>query len=432
MRPPFPFNPTPFAALAGLTLILACGGGGETSGKKAAPAITGQPQDTLLLSGNSGQLQVTATGSPTPTYQWRKGGAPLAGQTGASLPFAPAQAADEGTYDVVVTNSEGSVTSSAAQVTVNRTPTFPTQPANQSVTAPAKATFTVAVDGKPTPTLQWQSSADGSTWTDLAGATAATYTTAATVAGQSGTQFRCLATNAGGNAASQPAFLLVNQTGAHVLSVSVGTGVSGTPTAGGPTTAGTVTYAYAAQAGYTNLQVTLDDAVVPASGTITMTTDHKLKASAAPESAPDTGNTVGKTPFEIQFVNAAGITSKLSDFKGKVIFLALSEYYCDPCRNESKILQGLQDKYGAQGLQIIEVVSDFGTNHVNAAQLTQWATEAGFTTVPALHDTNDVPTMYQITGFPTNVLISRDFKIQAVQVGYSPYTVEQMILKGLK
>ncbi len=191
-------------------------------------------------------------------------------------------------------------------------------------------------------------------------------------------------------------------------------------------------YSFAAQSGYTNLSVTLDGTPVAASGSVSMTSDHVLAASASPTSSPDAGNTVGKTPYDIQFVNAAGVASKLSDYKGKVIFLACSEFYCDPCRNESKILQSMQDKYGAQGLVILEIVSDFGTNHVNAAQLTSWAADAGFTTVPALHDTNDVPTLYQITGFPTNFLIGRDFKIQAVQVGYSPYTVEQMIVKGLK
>ena len=426
----------PSLQATGLILAALAGGCGGSAAKDqpaaatTAPAITQQPQDTLLLGGNAGQLQVVATGSPT--YQWRKGGVPLAGRTGATLPFAAAQASDEGTYDVVVANGAGSVTSAAATVTVNRLPAFTTQPANQSVTAPAPATFTLVVDGKPTPTLQWQSSADGTTWTNLAGATGASYTVASTTAGQSGTQFRCVATNLGGNTSSQPAYLLVNQPTAKVLSVNVGVGVAGTPTTGGPTTAASIPYAFAAQAGYTSLSVTLDGAAVPASGTIAMTADHVLRASAAPSSAPDTGNTVGKTPFEIQFVNAAGLTSKLSDYKGKVIFLACSEFYCDPCRSESKILQAMQDKYGPQGLVILEVVSDFGTNKVSAAQLASWAAEAGFTSVPALHDTNDVPSLYQITGFPTNFLIGRDFKIQAMQVGYSPYTVEQMIIKGLK
>jgi len=151
-------------------LLVGCGGAGD---KKAdvTPGISQQPQDTLLLGGAPGQLQVVATGTPTPTYQWRKGSAAIPGQTGSALTFAAAQASDEGTYDVIVTNSAGSITSNTATLTVNRTPTFLTQPTNRSVTATATATFTVTVDGKPTPTLQWQSSADGVAWTNLPGAT---------------------------------------------------------------------------------------------------------------------------------------------------------------------------------------------------------------------------------------------------------------------
>ena len=63
---------------------------------------------------------VTADGSPTPAYQWRKNTVPLtnggniSGATTATLTVNPVAAADAGHYDVVATNSCGSVTSGAA------------------------------------------------------------------------------------------------------------------------------------------------------------------------------------------------------------------------------------------------------------------------------------------------------------------------------
>lgn len=137
-------------------------------------------------------------------------------------------------------------------------------------------------------------------------------------------------------------------------------------------------------------------------------------------------------PLDIQFIDANGNKSRLSDYKGKVIFIACSEVYCNPCVNESKILQGLQDKYGPQGLVILENLSDFGTHKVTKDDMIKWAKDAGFTTVPVLHDTNDLPNLYKLTGYPTNIVIGRDFKIKSRQTGYSPYTVEQAIIKGLK
>jgi uncharacterized repeat protein (TIGR02543 family) len=146
----------------------------------------------------------------------------------------------------------------------------------------------------------------------------------------------------------------------------------------------------------------------------------------------DTGFNVGQTAAEITFINAAGKASKLSDYKGKVIFLVCSEVYCDPCRTESKILQSLQDQYGPQGLVILENLSDFGTHKVTSQDMTTWASDGGLTTVPVTHDTNDVPTLCAITGFPTNFIIGRDFKVKARQVGYSEYTVRNMVAQGMK
>lgn len=59
---------------------------------------------------------VTASGSGTLTYQWRKNGADMPGQTGASLSFAAVAAADEADYTVVVSNAYGSATSEPARL----------------------------------------------------------------------------------------------------------------------------------------------------------------------------------------------------------------------------------------------------------------------------------------------------------------------------
>src|SRR6185503_9660906 len=67
--------------------------------------------------------------------------------------------------------------SSANQIfnTVSSSPTPPTittQPVNQTVTAGQAATFTAAATGSPTPTLQWQVSADGGVnFSNVSGAT---------------------------------------------------------------------------------------------------------------------------------------------------------------------------------------------------------------------------------------------------------------------
>lgn len=73
-----------------------------------------------------------------------------------------------------------------------------------------------------------------------------------------------------------------DENGQFTLTVTVATGVSGTPAAGTFTHAqGTlVNYSYALAEGYTGLVVTLDGTEVASSGTITMSKDHTISTSA--------------------------------------------------------------------------------------------------------------------------------------------------------
>ena len=84
------------------------------------------------------------------------------------------------------------------------------QPTDSTVTVSMTATFTAAASGSPAPTVQWQRSNDtGATWTAIAGATSASYTTAATVAGDNGALFRAVFTNSAGSATTMGGKLTV-------------------------------------------------------------------------------------------------------------------------------------------------------------------------------------------------------------------------------
>ncbi len=68
----------------------------------------------------------------------------------------------------------------------------------------------------------------------------------------------------------------------YTFTVTLGEGVSGTPAAGTYTHTANdvVTYNYSAQSGYGNLTVTLDNASIPASGTITISGNHTLNVTS--------------------------------------------------------------------------------------------------------------------------------------------------------
>ncbi len=85
----------------------------------SAPVIAGQPEDLTVSSGATATFEVIATGGPAPTYQWNLNGTPLPGATSATYTTpATTLAMNGGRYTVTVKNAVGSLTSSAALLTV--------------------------------------------------------------------------------------------------------------------------------------------------------------------------------------------------------------------------------------------------------------------------------------------------------------------------
>ncbi len=87
-------------------------------------------------------------------------------------------------------------------------PTVTTQPADQAVCAGTTVTFSSAATGSPTPTVQWQSTADGITWTDITGATSTTLSFVATAADDNN-RYRAVWTNVEGPVFSSSALLVL-------------------------------------------------------------------------------------------------------------------------------------------------------------------------------------------------------------------------------
>ncbi len=125
-----------------------------------APTIGTQPASQTVNVGANVTFTVTATGDPAPTYQWRKDGTNIGGATAASFSVNNVAATDAGSYTVVVSNSEGSVTSSAAVLTVNAGGggeglTITQHPTSANVAAGGNVTFTAAATASGAVTFQW-------------------------------------------------------------------------------------------------------------------------------------------------------------------------------------------------------------------------------------------------------------------------------------
>ncbi|MGA2506273.1 MAG: SUMF1/EgtB/PvdO family nonheme iron enzyme [Chitinispirillaceae bacterium] len=86
----------------------------------SAPVITQQPlSQTVTDSEKNVTFTVKAIGNPALTYQWRKDSVNISGESDSCYTISSIHLADTGTYSVVVSNSQGSVTSSGAVLTVD-------------------------------------------------------------------------------------------------------------------------------------------------------------------------------------------------------------------------------------------------------------------------------------------------------------------------
>lgn len=174
-----------------------------------APTISVQPSAQSVTAPAAATFNVTATGTAPLSYQWRKNGSNISGATSASYTTPATTTGDSGaTFDVVVTNSSGSVTSSTASLTVSAgavAPSITVQPSGQTVTAPGTATFNVTATGTAPLTYQWRKGG-----VNISGATSSSYTTPATTTGDTGSAYSVVVTNSAGSVTSSSATLTVN------------------------------------------------------------------------------------------------------------------------------------------------------------------------------------------------------------------------------
>lgn len=178
-----------------------------------APAITTHPSNVTAVSGTTATFTAAASGNPAPAYQWQVSigeaaftnlteGAPYSNVSTATLTVGASPSLNGARYRAVATNAiVPAATSNAATLTVHFAPAITTHPSNASAVSGSSTTFTVAANGNPAPTYQWQVSNGDGTFTDLieaapyANVATATLTVTAAV-GLNGKQYRAVATNA--------------------------------------------------------------------------------------------------------------------------------------------------------------------------------------------------------------------------------------------
>ena len=117
-----------------------------------------------------------------------------------------------GTYNITITGISGVITKTriiSFVVSIGTAPTIATNPSNTSACIGSSAVFSVTTSGPAASGFQWQSSSDGVTYTNVTGATAATYTATAVTLALNNYRYRVIVSGQCGSATSSAATLTV-------------------------------------------------------------------------------------------------------------------------------------------------------------------------------------------------------------------------------
>jgi hypothetical protein len=191
------------------------------------PSINGETKyqinipPTLMYASHAYRLSVTAVGG---NFEWDSSSAAgcCGGTTGINWVRGRLQS-----Y-LGMGNVSFSLDNSSTPVLV--APVVTSSPSSTSVTAGQSFSFAAAASGSPSPTVQWQVSTDGgATFSNIAGATATTYSRVATLA-DNASQFQAVFTNGSGAVTTAAASLTVATTTTLLVTSTVLAPVSGQQT----------------------------------------------------------------------------------------------------------------------------------------------------------------------------------------------------------
>ena len=128
--------------------------------------------------------------------------------------------------------------------------------------------------------------------------------------------------------------------------------------------------------------------------------------AAVSQEAPD---------FTLQSMD--GKTVKLSDYKGKKVYLKFWASWCGPCKKSMPELMELAAKED-RDFEILSVIAPGLQGEKTIDQFPKWYEEQGYKDIPVLYDTKGTTFQaYQIRSIPTEFLIDSQGKIGKIQLG---------------
>ena len=140
-----------------------------------------------------------------------------------------------------------------------------------------------------------------------------------------------------------------------------------------------------------------------------------------------------KTPaIDFELKDQYGKTHKLSDYKGKVVFLNFWATWCPPCKMEMPDIQKIYEKYEKQGekseVVVLSVVAPNTQDERDVEGIKAFLEENGYTYPVLMDDGGYTFGAYRISSLPTTFMIDKEGNVFGyVQGGLTQEAMESII-----
>lgn len=144
----------------------------------------------------------------------------------------------------------------------------------------------------------------------------------------------------------------------------------------------------------------------------TLITRAALVAAALLGHASGFAAEAGQAAPDVDLPGSA-VGQKLSDLKGKVVYVDFWASWCGPCKQSFPWMNDMQRKYGARGLQVVAINLD-----AKRSDADQFLAQNPATVALAYDSRGESAKRMGVKGMPTSLLVGADGKVLLVHQGF--------------
>ncbi len=160
----------------------------------------------------------------------------------------------------------------------------------------------------------------------------------------------------------------------------------------------------------------------------TQAQQQKPEPGPEPDPEPEKQPEDPHAAIDFTLTDQFGRPHRLSDYRGRVVFLNFWATWCPPCREEMPYIQNLYEKYGDDGDVVILAVAGPGSiDDQDEAGVKAFLSDNGYT-YPVLMDlTGEIFGRYSVNSLPTTFMIDRNGSV----LGYVPGGMTQEMMQSI-